>query len=308
MQLTSGTFSFSGRRFESYATVKEYTETQYKVCVMKCMNNPDKADRKYTEKGQGGNSAKLENNVCRTRTRIYELSCCNPWEYFCTLTLSPEYNRSDLKSFQKRLSQFVRDLNKGRTKKIKYLLIPETHKDGENWHMHGFLMGLSDTELHEFTLSERLPIQMRNKIKTGNLLYNWPEYAAKFGFCSLETIQNKEACDKYICKYITKELARCVAALGDHMYYCSQGLKRAQVICRDFPEKELTSPDYENDYVIVKVFRTVKEALQIFGKEVQELVFQHIPAGMAKEQTTDAGSVHLRGIRDLHMPSPCAVL
>ena len=103
------------------------------------------------------NPEKLANNISRARSTIYELALCNEWQFFCTLTLDKEkYDRYDLKKFHKDLTQHIRDMNKKYKTKINFLLIPEQHKDGA-WHMHGFLSGLPDDLLHEFTSAAVLP-------------------------------------------------------------------------------------------------------------------------------------------------------
>ena len=137
---------------------------------------------------------RLACNLSRARSTIYELALCNNWEYFFTFTLDPKkYDRSDLKVFQKDLSRFFR----------KYR---EKHKDGINWHMHGFLMGLPEKHLHHFTLEEPIPYYIRYKLEKNELVYEWKAYRKKFGFCNLEPICNLEASSKYITKYISKSM------------------------------------------------------------------------------------------------------
>lgn len=82
------------------------------------------------------------------KARVNELALCNEFEYFCTFTQSDELrDRFDLKAFRKDFAMFVRNENRRREKKIKYLLVPERHKDGA-WHMHGLLMGLTSDDLY----------------------------------------------------------------------------------------------------------------------------------------------------------------
>ena len=125
-----------------YGILRKYTDNKYKVTCMNFYRQDgfDSTPRKYTAKGEAGNYAKLVNNMSRTRSRIYELSICNNWEWYVTFTLdSSKYDRSNLKQFIKDLSQFIRDYRKKTNNQVKYLLIPEKHKDG-SWHMHGLLM------------------------------------------------------------------------------------------------------------------------------------------------------------------------
>lgn len=194
---------------------------------------------------------KSDNNISRAKNRVFELALCNPWNIFLTFTLDPKkYNRNDLGKFRKDLSQFVRDYNKKYGLAIKYLLIPEEHKKG-GWHMHGFLMGLPDEHLRLFTLSEKLPKYIREKLKSEQAVYEWEPYRKKFGFCDLEVVKDQFAVSAYVTKYITKDLDRTVRESGAHLYYCSQGLSRSVVIFRGKANDGLVY-DYESDYNSIK--------------------------------------------------------
>lgn len=204
----------------------------------------------HTRKGSVSD-VKSDNNISRAKNRVFELALCNPWNIFLTFTLdSKKYNRNDLGKFRKDLSQFVRDYNKKYGLAIKYLLIPEEHKKG-GWHMHGFLMGLPDEHLRLFTLSEKLPKYIREKLKSGQAVYEWEPYRKKFGFCDLEVVKDQFAVSAYVTKYITKDLDRTVRESGAHLYYCSQGLSRSVVIFRGKANDGLVY-DYESDYNSIK--------------------------------------------------------
>lgn len=204
----------------------------------------------HTRKGSVSD-VKSDNNISRAKNRVFELALCNPWNIFLTFTLDPKkYNRNDLGKFRKDLSQFVRDYNKKYGLAIKYLLIPEEHKKG-GWHMHGFLMGLPDEHLRLFTLSEKLPKYIREKLKSGQAVYEWEPYRKKFGFCDLEVVKDQFAVSAYVTKYITKDLDRTVKESGAHLYYCSQGLSRSVVIFRGKANDGLVY-DYESDYNSIK--------------------------------------------------------
>lgn len=204
----------------------------------------------HTRKGSVSD-VKSDNNISRAKNRVFELALCNPWNIFLTFTLdSRKYDRDDLQKFQKDISQFIRNYNRNHSLNIKYLLIPEEHKKG-GWHMHGFLMGLSDEHLRLFTLSEKLPKYIREKLKSGQAVYEWEPYRKKFGFCDLEVVKDQFAVSAYVTKYITKDLDRTVRESGAHLYYCSQGLSRSVVIFRGKANDGLVY-DYESDYNSIK--------------------------------------------------------
>lgn len=187
------------------------------------------------------NTKKLTNNLTRAKSKINELALCNPWDFFVTFTIDPtKYDRYDLKSYYKDFSELIHNLNKYRTdeNKIKYLFIPEMHKDGA-WHIHGLLHGLHDDDL---TVN-----------KNGYL--SWKKYEEKFGYISLSYVNDKERVASYIVKYITKDMEKNVTELGYHLYYASKGLKKAKLLYRG-PLSLLCPWDYEHPdgYCKMKTF------------------------------------------------------
>lgn len=180
---------------------------------------------------------KRDNNLSRTRGAVYELAACNPWQYFATLTLdAARRDRFDLSAFRRDFAQWLRNYNRLHGAAVKYLLIPEQHKDGA-WHMHGLLSGLEDGRL------------VRNRF--GYL--DWLDYAKRFGFISLSEIRSQERVSSYITKYITKDMSARLHELGAHLYYASKGLKRAEPL-GVYRLKGRAEPewDFESDWVKVK--------------------------------------------------------
>ena len=175
---------------------------------------------------------KLMNNISRARNKILEYVLCNDFVFFVTLTLSPEkYDRENLPQFIKHLSKFINNYNSRKNANIQYVLIPEQHEDGA-WHLHGFIMGLpyDRLELLKVDGDRKLPYKILNKLKDGQLVYTFPEYEKRFGYNLFEPIRNKKASALYMSKYLTKDISRNVKELGNHLYYCSKGLKKAEIV------------------------------------------------------------------------------
>lgn len=216
------------------------------------------------------NDEKLLCNLSRTKSTIYELAMCNEWDFFCTFTLDKtKYDRYNLAKFRIDFTQMIRDLRKKYSCDISYLLIPERHKDGA-WHMHGFITGIPSCELRVFTLQEKLPKYITNKLNQNVSVFEWLSYRQKFGFCDLEKIRDKNRCSSYVTKYITKDLLESVKELNHKAYYCSQGLKRAVEIKRGHLV-ECPAYDYSNDYVKVKWFdKETTETIIDFFEKVNE--------------------------------------
>lgn len=197
-------------------SVKKYGDKRAKVSYLSvCRVSGFEDDRKVVPKGSV-NDCKLDNNISRSKARVLELALCNPWEYWCTFTISPEkYDRYNLKKYKYDFMEFIHNLNKRRKVKLTYILIPEMHADGA-WHMHGFINGLQDSDL---SLND-------------NGYFTWDRYNEKFGFMSLSKIKDKERCAYYSLKYMTKDISKNVSELGAHLFYASHGLKGAETVFR----------------------------------------------------------------------------
>lgn len=191
---------------------------------------PEVSDFISKQKDKPVNDEKLSNNISRAKSKVFEYAYCNHWDYFVTLTISPEkYDRYNFKAYIKDLGKFINNYSTVHHSKIYYVLIPEQHKDGA-WHMHGLISGILPKHLE--------------KNKYGYL--DFPMYARKFGFCSLSPIKNHESVSKYITKYVTKELFS--RSYGERCYYCSKGLKKAELLYQfDHINPDFMEWDFEHE-------------------------------------------------------------
>lgn len=209
-------------------TVYKYTDQIYKVIqfysVFPHYGPGPKEEQTHHDK-------KLDSSISRTKRVILEKALCNPWEWFCTFTISKDkHDRKNLAAWRDTFTQWMRDQRK-KGFPIQYLIVPEQHKDG-SWHAHGLFSGLPESELISFKEMDklgyrteqgrRLPPKLRN-----SEYCNWSAYQEKFGFCSFGAINNPIAAGFYITKYITKENDRMVQDVGLHSYYASRGLQGA---------------------------------------------------------------------------------
>lgn len=223
-----------------------------KVITMNCLRTSGIEDENEVRAVKGSvNDSKLEQNIIRTKNQIFELAFCNPWDYFFTATLDPKkYDRTNLDKFREDLKNCIKYYNKKYNLHIKYLLIPEKHADGKSYHMHGFLYGLSVSHLKQFKIGDKMGKSLAEKVKNGDVVYNWEHYQDKFGFCDLEPIRNPEAVSKYITKYINKNLYDSVTELNKRKFYSSLGLKKAVQIKKGTMLADI-APTYTNDYCSV---------------------------------------------------------
>lgn len=244
------------------AILKQFGDTAFKLTQSRCVRNKgvESPEKQYVPKGSV-NSEKLDNNIARARSKVREYGLCNPWPFFGTFTIdSQKFDRYDLPKYHKAMAQWVRDYNKKFGTSIRYLIIPEQHKDGA-WHEHGFLMGIPLDHLRLFTLEEKLPKYIRDKLEAGQLVYDWPAYREKFGWVIIEPIRDLHRAVSYITKYITKDLAQSVSELGAHLYYCSKGLATAQEVKRGSMAATI-EPDFENDFCALNWFDTAHYSVE----------------------------------------------
>ena len=219
-------------------------------------------DEEYRAPKGSVHDFKLEENIQRAKKVIFEYAFCNPWDWFFTGTLDPKkYDRTNLDKFHKDLTKWFSNYGRIYNVSIKFLLVPERHLDGISWHIHGFLRGLPEDHLKQFVVGDVMGKALAEKVKKGDVVYNWLPYAQKFGFCDLEPIRNAEAVSKYMMKYINKNLASSVKDLNAHLYYHSRGLNKAEVIKKGVMALPIT-PTYENEYCSVAWLDYSEELLQ----------------------------------------------
>ncbi len=209
---------------------------------------------------------KLDSSISRTKKLVLEYALCNDWEYFCTFTLSEgKHDRFNLDEFHKKFTQWILDKRK-KGIDIKYLLVPEKHKDGA-WHMHGLFSGVG-TELVSFHDLWKQGRKLPRKLVTGDF-YNWPAYEEKFGFCSFAFVRSSVAVSFYMLKYITKDLSDSSVAVGKHSLIKSRNLNRSNLHAEVYRSSSYLDDFLENHYEFCSTGMTkVKDGLDwTFGLE-----------------------------------------
>lgn len=223
------------------------------VNLSACRRSGLEIERRYSPKNTV-NERKLGNNMIRAKTKVMEYALCNPWDYFCTFTIDgSRYDRYSFKEYYQAFAKFISNLNRSlpEERKIHYLLIPEMHIDGA-WHVHGLLRNLPESEL----------AINRNGFQT------WGRYADKFGFMTISRIKDIDACSKYIMKYITKDMSKNNSALGCHIYYASNGLKKGEVLHKGKVRLIDCDWDYETEDKYCRI-KTIDRRKQNFDEMVE---------------------------------------
>lgn len=198
-------------------------------------------DKEKTKKQT--NDEKISCNIARAKSKIREYAMCNNWEYFVTLTLDKnKQNRYDISGYIKALGIWKSNYNKKFGANMRYLLIPEQHKDGA-WHMHGLFSGIANES-----------IEVNDK---GYM--DIPYYYNRFGYISLSKIKDKDKTASYITKYVSKALISTDIEVNKHSYYTSRGLETAVEIHHGYVA-QMPADVWKNDYVGIEYIEN-EEAL-----------------------------------------------
>lgn len=176
----------------------------------------EKIQRVYTvENAKAQERKKLDNlarSFRRTRSALYMYARQCIWDYFITLTFSPDKieNRYDYSLCMKKVHKWINNCKVRKAKDLLYLLVPEQHKDGA-WHIHGLLCNTTGLT---FTDS--------GKRYSGKIVYNLDDW--KLGFSTATKVTNTYKVSAYITKYITKDL--CSVTPGKQRYFVSKSIPK----------------------------------------------------------------------------------
>ena len=245
--------------------VKKYTDDFFKLTEIK--NYREKIEASGNSNKivvRGIHEEKLIESLSRTRSTIFELMMCNPWEYFVTLTLNKEFvERDNIETFRSKFTRFIKNYNARYNLSISYCIIPEICADNTNYHGHGAISGIPLGHLTKIEITDKAWLSLLTLVAMGREIYRWNEYDKTFGASAIEPIISKESIAKYCTKYVTKSLNQTPVGFNKRLFYASQGLKRAEVI-HEGEIMQSYEPDFENDYVKIKNFKAMDEALMLF--------------------------------------------
>lgn len=175
-------------------------------------------DAEYYEKYRKKESRRRSLN--RSRSMIYSLARGYQWQYFLTFTFSPDVvDRYDYSAVSSLMQLWLNNMRK-QSPDMRYILVPELHKDGA-FHFHGLISGCSSLRLQ------------RHNRKIFNVL-SFP-----YGFSTASRVESSERASNYITKYITKELV--AVTFGKKRYWRSRNIKRPDVVRLFIPREEKKS-------------------------------------------------------------------
>ena len=151
----------------------------------------------------------------RSKQNIYRITRANRWDWFVTLTFSPDkVDRSSYDDCRKAVSKFFDNVKQRYSPGLRYIVIPELHEDGKSYHFHGLL---ADCDGLTFVDSK-----VRQK---GKKVYNLQQY--NLGFSTCTKVTDTRRVSSYITKYITKELQAHIK--GKRRYLASNNCERGEL-------------------------------------------------------------------------------
>lgn len=166
------------------------------------------APRTKDKKAQGDDRLR---SMRRARAKLRRLALSNEFQWFVTLTLDPaKIDRFDPKTIMAKVNRWLD--NMVRRNGLRYVLVPEQHKDGA-YHFHGFFAGdlrILDSGTIDLP-GEAKPKRPRNEAQRaewlaagGRIVYNLPQWDLGFT-TALELYGTYSQAVAYVCKYIGKQ-------------------------------------------------------------------------------------------------------
>ncbi len=168
----------------------------------------------------------IQSSMNRTIQKIYEISRANLWDYFLTLTFDrTKIDSSDYNLLCDKVSKWLNNLRSRYAPDLKYLIVPELHKDGKHYHFHGLLANIGNITLKDSGIK-----------KNGHTIYNMANW--KYGFSTVSKVLESNKVSSYITKYITKEL--CAVSKNKRRYWTSKNCESAKISVYNLPYEEIS--------------------------------------------------------------------
>lgn len=204
----------------------------------------------------------IENSKNRTKQKIYECCRANTWEWFCTFTFNPDLiNRYDYKTVSSAMSKWLNSIKKDYCPDLKYILIPEAHKDGAI-HFHGLFSNTGSLTFVDSGVS--FINKDGDRIQIKNLVQFY------LGFSNITEVYHPERITSYITKYITKDLV--LLTENNKRYWISRNLEKPDII-----EYNLRPEEMDDMYVeISDSILHIKQQIIGEGDQINKRVFNKI--------------------------------
>lgn len=190
----------------------------------------------------------------RARSKLRDLARSNDFRWFVTLTLDQsKVDRYDIKAVTKKLNGWLD--NAVRRRGLKYVLVPELHKNGAI-HFHGFFNDVLPMEdSGTMTGDGGRPRKPRSKAERKRWeaaglrpVFNLTSWRLGFS-TAIELYGDRDAAVAYVCKYVTKAATE-TGRIGGRWYYSGGDLvtPRVEYFDADFDDA-LAMPEASGLYL-----------------------------------------------------------
>lgn len=203
----------------------------YEMVEVPFLEEPIKSSRHLDSEGftvalESNKELSVAKSMKRTIDKIYDYANCNEWEWFCTFTFDDK--KVDRSSFDDVVAKFSKWLNNMQNKycnDMKYLVVPEKHKDG-SYHFHGLFSNCDGLNFvpainhQEEYRGHDNKYYMQELVRKGQQVFNIKRF--KLGYSDCTQVKDTKKVANYVLKYITKELI--LDTPNKKRYWCSRNL------------------------------------------------------------------------------------
>jgi len=174
----------------------------------------DPQEKEKQIKGDPDPQRSKKSSYNRTKNSVYDYARANTWDYFLTFTFDPDkVDRYSYEETSNKMSRWFRNMKQRKAPDIKYIAVPEQHKDGA-YHFHALVSNIGEISLTDST----------KRTKNGDIIYNCDNF--KYGYTTATTVKDSLRASNYITKYITKEMCQ---EQNRKRYWNSRNLSKGQV-------------------------------------------------------------------------------
>lgn len=159
----------------------------------------------------------FENSINQTRKRVFNLVKSNKWEYFITLTFKREdikWSADNYNDVARCCTQFMANLKRRYAPDLIYIIVPEFHSDGKNFHFHGLVANVGSIKF----------VESGHFTDAGDIIFNMIQW--KYGFSTATVVKDSDKCSSYISKYMNKNNLNSIP--NKKRYFCSRNILKVQ--------------------------------------------------------------------------------
>lgn len=191
-----GAYNVKQIKFLNQTQVKVYDKPIEYGQKKKVRANERKKENK--DRTQQAIDLSIRQSMNRTKNSIWQIALSNKWEYFVTFTFNPKIVKSDdYEECMFYMSQWLKNAKYRCSPDMKYLIVPEYHKDKRKFHFHALMSNIQGITLVD------------SGYRTNNkIIYNIANYHLGYT-TAIPVDSDKDGQNKtcgYMLKYITKDL------------------------------------------------------------------------------------------------------